>query len=206
MDNKTYKMIAELVHARHQRLQELELSGEDTVYNFIYKYLIDNLLTPYFTVNPVENNESIIYLDDRGRRKELFRVGNRQIKTNLLKRLGQLENYLKEEQRDLLNFYRKLRTQGLKATLNNNKLQVEFNLPYCMIIIYVKYAKPNMILFEQYETTYVIVKDDDDYHSNTEIQQNIYLKKSKWATVDDFIQFVNELYKYIEQLEKSIKN
>lgn len=90
MDNKTYKMIAKLVHARHQRLQELELSGEDTVYNFIYKYLIDNLLTPYFVVNPVENNESIIYLDDRGRRKELFRVGNRQIKTNLLRRLGHL--------------------------------------------------------------------------------------------------------------------
>ena len=105
-----------------------------------------------------------------------------------------------------MNFYRKLRIQGLKATLNNNKLQVEFNRPYCMIIIYVKYAKPNMILFENYETTYFIVKDDDDYHSDTEIQQNIYLKKSKWATVEDFIQFVNELYKNIEQLEKSIKN
>ena len=171
MNNKEYKAIVKKAAKRFERLQELELKDSNGIKNrvnwFIAEYISKNQLKEFFQEELLNNAETQIYLLRNKKKIPIMRVGNKVIKTNLIKRLDNLINFLNEK----YNFIKKLETLNKewkykfvsdketgvnKLLLKNDKGE------------YVAISSPGyyygMINFQSYETK--IIHDDTINESN----------------------------------------
>ena len=114
MNNKEYKAIVKKAAKRFERLQELELKDSNRIKNrvnwFIAEYISKNQLKEFFQEELLNNAETQIYLLRNKKKIPIMRVGNKVIKTNLIKRLDNLINFLNEKELEKYNFIKKLET------------------------------------------------------------------------------------------------
>jgi hypothetical protein len=173
MNNKEYKTIVKKAAKRFERLQELELKDNNGIKNrvnwFIAEYISKNQLKEFFQEELLNNSETQIYLLRHNKKIPIMRVGNRVIKTNLIKRLDNLVNFLNEKEKEKLDFVKKLETLNWKYKFVSdketgvNKLLLKNDKGE-----YVAISSPGyyygMINFQSYETK--IIHDDTINESN----------------------------------------
>lgn len=173
MNNKEYKAIVKKAAKRFERLQELELKDSNGIKNrvnwFIAEYISKNQLKEFFREELLNNSETQIYLLRGHKKIPIMRVGNRVIKTNLIKRLDNLVNFLNEKEKEKLDFVKKLETLNWKYKFVSdketgvNKLLLKNDKGE-----YVAISSPGyyygMINFQSYETK--IIHDDTVNESN----------------------------------------
>jgi hypothetical protein len=173
MNNKEYKAIVKKAAKRFERLQELELKDSNGIKNrvnwFIAEYISKNQLKEFFREELLNNSETQIYLLRDHKKIPIMRVGNRVIKTNLIKRLDNLVNFLNEKEKEKLDFVKKLETLNWKYKFVSdketgvNKLLLKNDKGE-----YVAISSPGyyygMINFQSYETK--IIHDDTVNESN----------------------------------------
>lgn len=173
MNNKEYKAIVKKAAKRFERLQELELKDSNGIKNrvnwFIAEYISKNQLKEFFREELLNNSETQIYLLRDHKKIPIMRVGNRVIKTNLIKRLDNLVNFLNEKEKEKLDFVKKLETLNWKYKFVSdketgvNKLLLKNDKGE-----YVAISSPGyyygMINFQSYETK--IIHDDTINESN----------------------------------------
>lgn len=173
MNNKEYKAIVKKAAKRFERLQELELKDSNGIKNrvnwFIAEYISKNQLKEFFREELLNNSETQIYLLRDHKKIPIMRVGNRVIKTNLIKRLDNLVNFLNEKEKEKLDFVKKLETLNWKYKFVSdketgvNKLLLKNDKGE-----YVAISSPGyyygMINFQSYEVK--IIHDDTVNESN----------------------------------------
>ena len=173
MNNKEYKAIVKKAAKRFERLQELELKDSNGIKNrvnwFISEYISKNQLKEFFREELLNNSETQIYLLRGHKKIPIMRVGNKVIKTNLIKRLDNLVNFLNEKEKEKLDFVKKLETLNWKYKFVSdketgvNKLLLKNDKGE-----YVAISSPGyyygMINFQSYETK--IIHDDTVNESN----------------------------------------
>ena len=173
MNNKEYKAIVKKAAKRFERLQELELKDSNGIKNrvnwFIAEYISKNQLKEFFREELLNNSETQIYLLRGHKKIPIIRVGNRVIKTNLIKRLDNLVNFLNEKEKAKLDFVKKLETLNWKYNFVSdeetgvNKLLLKNEKGEYVAIFSPGYYY-GMINFQSYETK--IIHDDTVNESN----------------------------------------
>lgn len=173
MNNKEYKAIVKKAAKRFERLQELELKDSNRIKNrvnwFIAEYISKNQLEEFFQEKLLNNAETQIYLLRHNKKIPIMRVGNRVIKTNLIKRLDNLVNFLNEKEKAKLEFVKKLETLNWKYKFVSdketgvNKLLLKNDKGEYVAIFSPSYYY-GMINFQSYETK--IIHDDTVNESN----------------------------------------
>lgn len=173
MNNKEYKAIVKKAAKRFERLQELELKDSNGIKNrvnwFIAEYISKNQLKEFFREELLNNSETQIYLLRGHKKIPIIRVGNRVIKTNLIKRLDNLVNFLNEKEKAKLDFVKKLETLNWKYNFVSdeetsvNKLLLKNDKGEYVAIFSPGYYY-GMINFQSYETK--IIHDDTVNESN----------------------------------------
>lgn len=173
MNNKEYKTIVKKAAKRFERLQELELKDSNGIKNrvnwFIAEYISKNQLKEFFQEELLNNSETQIYLLRGHKKIPIMRVGNKVIKTNLIKRLDNLVNFLNEKEKAKLDFVKKLETLNWKYKFVSdeetgvNKLLFENDKGEYVAIFSPGYYY-GMINFQSYETK--IIHDDTVNESN----------------------------------------
>ena len=173
MNNKEYKAIVKKAAKRFERLQELELKDSNRIKNrvnwFIAEYISKNQLKEFFREELLNNSETQIYLLRGLKKIPIMRVGNRVIKTNLIKRLDNLVNFLNEKEKEKLDFVKKLETLNWKYKFVSdeetgvNKLLLKNEKGEYVAIFSPGYYY-GMINFQSYETK--IIHDDTVNESN----------------------------------------
>lgn len=175
MNNKEYKAIVKKAAKRFERLQELELKDSNRIKNrvnwFIAEYISKNQLKEFFQEKLLNNAETQIYLLRNNKKIPIMRIGNRVIKTNLIKRLDNLINFLNEKELEKYNFIKKLEELNLNwkykfvrdEETGINKLIFENRYKeYLAIFNSTFYC--GMINFQSYEVK--IIHDDTVNESN----------------------------------------
>lgn len=173
MNNKEYKAIVKKAAKRFERLQELELKDSNGIKNrvnwFIAEYISKNQLKEFFREELLNNSETQIYLLRGHKKIPIMRVGNKVIKTNLIKRLDNLVNFLNEKEKEKLDFVKKLETLNWKYKFVSdeetgvNKLLLKNEKGEYVAIFSPGYYY-GMINFQSYETK--IIHDDTVNESN----------------------------------------
>lgn len=173
MNNKEYKAIVKKAAKRFARLQELELKDSNGIKNrvnwFIAEYISKNQLKEFFQEELLHNSETQIYLLRNKKKIPIMRVGNKVIKTNLIKRLDNLVNFLNEKEKAKLDFVKKLETLNWKYKFVSdeetgvNKLLFKNDKGEYVAIFSPSYYY-GMINFQNYETK--IIHDDTVSESN----------------------------------------
>ena len=173
MNNKEYKAIVKKAAKRFERLQELELKDSNRIKNrvnwFIAEYISKNQLKEFFREELLNNSETQIYLLRDHKKIPIMRVGNKVIKTNLIKRLDNLVNFLNEKEKEKLDFVKKLETLNWKYKFVSdeetgvNKLLLKNEKGEYVAIFSPGYYY-GMINFQSYETK--IIHDDTINESN----------------------------------------
>ena len=173
MNNKEYKAIVKKAAKRFERLQELELKDSNRIKNrvnwFIAEYISKNQLKEFFQEELLNNSETQIYLLRGHKKIPIMRVGNKVIKTNLIKRLDNLVNFLNEKEKEKLDFVKKLETLNWKYKFVSdketgvNKLLLKNDKGEYVAIFSPGYYY-GMINFQSYETK--IIHDDTVNESN----------------------------------------
>lgn len=173
MNNKEYKTIVKKAAKRFERLQELELKDSNGIKNrvnwFIAEYISKNQLKEFFQEELLNNSETQIYLLRDHKKIPIMRVGNKVIKTNLIKRLDNLVNFLNEKEKEKLDFVKKLETLNWKYKFVSdeetgvNKLLLKNEKGEYVAIFSPDYYY-GMINFQSYETK--IIHDDTVNESN----------------------------------------
>lgn len=175
MNNKEYKAIVKKAAKRFERLQELELKDSNRIKNrvnwFIAEYISKNQLKEFFQEELLNNAETQIYLLRNKKKIPIMRVGNKVIKTNLIKRLDNLINFLNEKELEKYNFIKKLETLNKEwkykfvsdKETGVNKLLFKNDKGECVAIFSPGYYY-GMINFQSYETK--IIHDDTVNESN----------------------------------------
>jgi hypothetical protein len=173
MNNKEYKAIIKKAAKRFERLQELELKDSNGIKNrvnwFIAEYISKNQLKEFFQEELLNNSETQIYLLRGHKKIPIMRVGNKVIKTNLIKRLDNLVNFLNEKEKEKLDFVKKLETLNWKYKFVSdeetgvNKLLLKNEKGEYVAIFSPGYYY-GMINFQSYETK--IIHDDTVNESN----------------------------------------
>jgi hypothetical protein len=173
MNNKEYKAIVKKAAKRFERLQELGLKDSNGIKNrvnwFIAEYISKNQLEEFFQEKLLNNAETQIYLLRHNKKIPIMRVGNRVIKTNLIKRLDNLVNFLNEKEKAKLEFVKKLETLNWKYKFVSdketgvNKLLLKNDKGEYVAIFSPSYYY-GMINFQSYETK--IIHDDTVNESN----------------------------------------
>ena len=173
MNNKEYKAIVKKAAKRFERLQELELKDSNWIKNrvnwFISEYISKNQLKEFFQEELLNNSETQIYLLRGHKKIPIMRVGNRVIRTNLIKRLDNLVNFLNEKEKAKLDFVKKLETLNWKYKfVSDEETGVKKLLLKNDKGEYVAIFSPGyyygMINFQSYETK--IIHDDTVNESN----------------------------------------
>lgn len=173
MNNKEYKAIVKKAAKRFERLQELELKDSNRIKNrvnwFIAEYISKNQLKEFFQEELLNNSETQIYLLRGHKKIPIMRVGNRVIRTNLIKRLDNLVNFLNEKEKAKLDFVKKLETLNWKYKfVSDEETGVKKLLLKNDKGEYVAIFSPGyyygMINFQSYETK--IIHDDTVNESN----------------------------------------
>lgn len=175
MNNKEYKSIVKKAAKRFERLQELELKDSNGIKNrvnwFIAEYISKNQLKEFFREELLNNSETQIYLLRHNKKIPIMRVGNKVIKTNLIKRLDNLINFLNEKELEKYNFIKKLETLNKEwkykfvsdKETGVNKLLFKNDKGEYVAIFSPGYYY-GMINFQSYETK--IIHDDTANESN----------------------------------------
>ena len=173
MNNKEYKAIVKKAAKRFERLQELELKDSNGIKNrvnwFIAEYISKNQLKEFFREELLNNSEIQIYLLRGHKKIPIMRVGNKVIKSNLIKRLDNLVNFLNEKEKEKLDFVKKLETLNWKYKFVSaeetcvNKLLLKNDKGEYVAIFSPSYYY-GMINFQSYETK--IIHDDTVNESN----------------------------------------
>ena len=173
MNNKEYKAIVKKAAKRFKRLQELELKdghGMKQKVNWVIReYIYKNKLKEFFYVELLNNSETQIYLLRNKKKIPIMRIGNRVVKTNLIKRLDNLTNFLNNEEKEKYAFIKKLETLDWKykfirdEELEINKLVFKNDKGEYVEIFSPSYYY-GMINFQSYETK--IIHDDTVNESN----------------------------------------
>lgn len=173
MNNKEYKAIVKKAAKRFERLQELELKDSNRIKNrvnwFIAEYISKNQLKEFFREELLNNSETQIYLLRGHKKIPIMRVGNKVIKTNLIKRLDNLVNFLNEKEKAKLDFVKKLETLNWKYKFVSdeetgvNKLLLKNDKGEYVAIFSPSYYY-GMINFQSYEVK--IIHDDTVNESN----------------------------------------
>lgn len=173
MNNKEYKAIVKKAAKRFKRLQELELKdghGMKQKVNWVIReYIYKNKLKEFFYVELLNNSETQIYLLRNKKKIPIMRIGNRVVKTNLIKRLDNLTNFLNKEEKEKYAFIKKLETLDWKykfirdEELEINKLVLKNDKGEYVAIFSPGYYY-GMINFQSYETK--IIHDDTVNESN----------------------------------------
>lgn len=173
MNNKEYKAIVKKAAKRFERLQELELKDSNRIKSrvnwFIAEYISKNQLKEFFREELLNNSETQIYLLRDHKKIPIMRVGNKVIKTNLIKRLDNLVNFLNEKEKEKLDFVKKLETLNWKYKFVSdeetgvNKLLLKNEKGEYVAIFSPGYYY-GMINFQSHETK--IIHDDTVNESN----------------------------------------
>lgn len=173
MNNKEYKAIVKKAAKRFKRLQELELKdghGMKQKVNWVIRgYIYKNKLKEFFYVELLNNSETQIYLLRNKKKIPIMRIGNRVVKTNLIKRLDNLTNFLNKEEKEKYAFIKKLETLDWKykfirdEELEINKLVLKNDKGEYVAIFSPSYYY-GMINFQSYEVK--IIHDDTVNESN----------------------------------------
>lgn len=185
MNNKEYKAIVKKAAKRFERLQELELKDSNRIKNrvnwFIAEYISKNQLKEFFREELLNNSETQIYLLRDHKKIPIMRVGNRVIKTNLIKRLDNLVNFLNEKEKAKLDFVKKLETLNWKYKFVSdeetgvNKLLLKNDKGEYVAIFSPSYYY-GMINFQSYETKII--------HNDTVNESNLGKWKTKSYTIE----------------------
>ena len=201
MNNKEYKAIVKKAAKRFERLQELELKDSNRIKNrvnwFIAEYISKNQLKEFFREELLNNAETQIYLLRGHKKIPIMRVGNKVIKTNLIKRLDNLVNFLNEKEKAKLDFVKKLETLNWKYKFVSdeetgvNKLLLKNDKGE-----YVAIFSPNyyygMINFQSYEVKTI--------HDDTVNENNLGKWKAKSYTIEE-ITFNKRIDLTIEEIK-----
>lgn len=201
MNNKEYKAIVKKAAKRFERLQELELKDSNGIKNrvnwFIAEYIRKNQLEEFFQEELLNNSETQIYLLRHNKKIPIVRVGNKVIKTNLIKRLDNLVNFLNEKEKAKLDFVKKLETLNWKYKFVSdeetgvNKLLFKNDKGEYVAIFSPSYYY-GMINFQSYE---VKIIHDDKVNEN-----NLGKWKAKSYTIEE-ITFNKRIDLTIEELK-----
>ena len=185
MNNKEYKAIIKKAAKRFERLQELELKDSNGIKNrvnwFIAEYISKNQLKEFFQEELLNNSETQIYLLRDHKKIPIMRVGNKVIKTNLIKRLDNLINFLNEKEKAKLDFVKKLETLNWKYKFVSdeetgvNKLLFKNDKGEYVAIFSPSYYY-GMINFQSYETKII--------HDDTVNENNLGKWKTKSYTIE----------------------
>lgn len=201
MNNKEYKAIVKKAAKRFERLQELELKDSNRVKNrvnwFIAEYISKNQLKEFFQEELLHNSETQIYLLRNKKKIPIMRIGNRVVKTNLIKRLDNLTNFLNKEEKEKYAFIKKLETLDWKykfirdEELEINKLVLKNDKGEYVAIFSPSYCY-GMINFQSYEVKII--------HDDTVNENNLGKWKAKSYTIEE-ITFNKRIYLTIEELK-----
>lgn len=201
MNNKEYKAIVKKAAKRFERLQELELKDSNGIKNrvnwFIAEYIRKSQLEEFFQEELLNNSETQIYLLRHNKKIPIVRVGNKVIKTNLIKRLDNLVNFLNEKEKAKLDFVKKLETLNWKYKFVSdeetgvNKLLLKNDKGEYVAIFSPSYYY-DMINFQSYETKII--------HDDTVNENNLGKWKAKSYTIEE-ITFNKRIYLTIEELK-----
>lgn len=201
MNNKEYKAIVKKAAKRFERLQELELKDSNRIKNrvnwFIAEYISKNQLKEFFREELLNNSETQIYLLRGHKKIPIMRVGNKVIKTNLIKRLDNLVNFLNEKEKEKLDFVKKLETLNWKYKFVSdeetgvNKLLLKNEKGEYVAIFSPGYYY-GMINFQSYEVKII--------HDDTVNENNLGKWKAKSYTIEE-ITFNKRIYLTIEELK-----
>lgn len=185
MNNKEYKAIVKKAAKRFKRLQELELKdghGMKQKVNWVIReYIYKNKLKEFFYVELLNNSETQIYLLRNKKKIPIMRIGNRVVKTNLIKRLDNLTNFLNKEEKEKYAFIKKLETLDWKykfirdEELEINKLVLKNDKGEYVAIFSPSYHY-GMINFQSYETKII--------HDDTVNENNLGKWKTKSYTIE----------------------
>ena len=201
MNNKEYKAIVKKTAKRFERLQELELKDSNGIKNrvnwFIAEYISKNQLKEFFREELLNNSETQIYLLRGHKKIPIIRVGNRVIKTNLIKRLDNLVNFLNEKEKAKLDFVKKLETLNWKYKFVSdretgvNKLLFKNDKGEYVAIFSPSYYY-GRINFQSYEVKII--------HDDTVNENNLGKWKAKSYTIEE-ITFNKRIDLTIEELK-----
>lgn len=201
MNNKEYKAIVKKAAKRFERLQEIELKDSNGIKNrvnwFIAEYISKNQLKEFFQEELLNNSETQIYLLRGNKNIPIMRVGNKVIKTNLIKRLDNLVNFLNEKEKAKLDFVKKLETLNWKYKFVSdeetgvNKLLLKNDKGEYVAIFSPSYYY-GMINFQSYETKII--------HDDTVNESNLGKWKTKSYTIEE-ITFNKRIDLTIEELK-----
>lgn len=201
MNNKEYKAIVKKAAKRFKRLQELELKdghGMKQKVNWVIReYIYKNKLKEFFYVELLNNSETQIYLLRNKKKIPIMRIGNRVVKTNLIKRLDNLTNFLNKEEKEKYAFIKKLETLDWKykfirdEELEINKLVLKNDKGEYVAIFSPSYYY-GMINFQSYEVKII--------HDDTVNENNLGKWKTKSYTIEE-ITFNKRIYLTIEELK-----
>lgn len=201
MNNKEYKAIVKKAAKRFERLQELELKDSNGIKNrvnwFIAEYIRKNQLKEFFQEELLNNSETQIYLLRHNKKIPIMRVGNRVIKTNLIKRLDNLVNFLNEKEKEKLDFVKKVETLNWKYKFVSdeetgvNKLLLKNDKGEYVAIFSPSYYY-GMINFQSYEVKII--------HDDTVNENNLGKWKAKSYTIEE-ITFNKRIDLTIEELK-----
>ena len=214
MNNKEYKAIVKKAAKRFERLQELELKDSNRIKSrvnwFIAEYISKNQLKEFFREELLNNSETQIYLLRDHKKIPIMRVGNRVIKTNLIKRLDNLMNFLNKEEKMKHAFIKKFNTLNWKYSFDFDEEDREYTITFKnrfgdSLTIQGFYFDNNKIRFGCYKTTKV--NDEQrlpDAQRKGRIRettsQTIFFDKTEYFTFDE----LKELLKQVRKVEDEI--
>jgi hypothetical protein len=154
-------------------------------------------LEEFFQEELLNNSETQIYLLRHNKKIPIVRVSNKVIKTNLIKRLDNLVNFLNEKEKAKLDFVKKLETLNWKYKFVSdeetgvNKLLLKNDKGEYVAIFSPSYYY-GMINFQSYETKII--------HDDTVNENNLGKWKTKSYTIEE-ITFNKRIDLTIEELK-----
>ena len=219
MNNKEYKAIVKKTAKRFERLKELELKDSNGIKNrvnwFIAEYICKNQLKEFFQEELLNNAETQIYLLRNNKKIPIMRVGNRVIKTNLIKRLDNLMNFLNESEKMKHAFIKKFNTLNWKYSFDFDEEDRVYTLTFKnrfgdSLTIQGFYFDNNKIRFGCYKTTKV---NDEQRLPDTQrkgriretTSQTIFFDKTEYFTFDELKELLNQVRKVEDEIYLIIK-
>lgn len=219
MNNKEYKTIVKKAAKRFERLQELELKDSNGIKNrvnwFIAEYISKNQLKEFFQEELLNNSETQIYLLRGHKKIPIMRVGNKVIKTNLIKRLDNLMNFLNESEKMKHAFIKKFSTLNWKYSFDFDEEDRVYTLTFKnrfgdSLTIQGFYFDNNKIRFGCYKTT--TVHDEQRLPENQRkgriretTNQTIFFDKTEYFTFDELKELLNQVRKVEDEIYLIIK-
>lgn len=214
MNNKEYKAIVKKAAKRFERLQELELKDSNRIKSrvnwFIAEYISKNQLKEFFREELLNNSETQIYLLRDHKKIPIMRVGNRVIKTNLIKRLDNLMNFLNESEKMKHAFIKKFNTLNWKYSFDFDEEDRVYTLTFKnrfgdSLTIQGFYFDNNKIRFDCYKTTKV---NDEQRLPDTQrkgriretTSQTIFFDKTEYFTFDELKELLNQVRKVEDEI------